>query len=177
MSHVVEFSHCKALYIGWSLAVLPVWVLLISVVILMDNLASARRTTGRRSILSNGMKREMLEHFAGTEGRGCWDLLTPQGCDYRGRCFQRCCGETRPGACGKASARGFPRTLFCIRPKIAPIPRIQKTSLFQLPLQVCHPPIAELVSRSIGVAFEDGDTTEFHAPGGTPCAVFSHLRR
>jgi hypothetical protein len=32
-------------HIGWSLAVLPVWVLLISVYILMDNLASARRPT------------------------------------------------------------------------------------------------------------------------------------
>lgn len=30
-------------YIGWSLAVLPVWVLVISVYILMDNLAGARR--------------------------------------------------------------------------------------------------------------------------------------
>ena len=32
-------------YIGWSLAVLPVWVLLISVYILMDNLANAMRST------------------------------------------------------------------------------------------------------------------------------------
>jgi hypothetical protein len=32
-------------YIGWSLAVLPVWVLMISGHILMDNLASARRPT------------------------------------------------------------------------------------------------------------------------------------
>ena len=32
-------------YIGWSLAVLPVWVLMISGYILMDNLASVRRPT------------------------------------------------------------------------------------------------------------------------------------
>ena len=32
-------------YIGWSLAVLPVWVLMISVHILMDNLARLRRPT------------------------------------------------------------------------------------------------------------------------------------
>lgn len=32
-------------YIGWSLAVLPVWVLVISVYILMDNLSGARRPT------------------------------------------------------------------------------------------------------------------------------------
>jgi hypothetical protein len=32
-------------YIGWSLAVLPVWVLMISVYILMDNLARVRRPT------------------------------------------------------------------------------------------------------------------------------------
>jgi len=32
-------------YIGWSLAVLPVWVLLISIYILMDNLASAKGPT------------------------------------------------------------------------------------------------------------------------------------
>ncbi|MGY2905408.1 hypothetical protein [Bradyrhizobium sp. URHC0002] len=32
-------------YIGWSLAVLPIWVLLISIYILMDNLASVRRPT------------------------------------------------------------------------------------------------------------------------------------
>jgi hypothetical protein len=32
-------------YIGWRLAVLPIWVLLISLHILLDNLASARRPT------------------------------------------------------------------------------------------------------------------------------------
>jgi hypothetical protein len=32
-------------YIGWSLAVLPIWVLMISGYILMDNLTSAREPT------------------------------------------------------------------------------------------------------------------------------------
>ena len=40
-----RFEIGQSLQIGWSLAVLPAWVLVISVYILMDNFAGVRSTT------------------------------------------------------------------------------------------------------------------------------------
>lgn len=67
--------------------------------------------------------------------------------------------------------------LFCIPPKIVPIPQIQTTSLFQLPMPVLNRPTKGPVALLKAATFEDGGKVNSRAPCGMPCAMFAHRPR